>query len=236
MIRLARRGKQVFVRWKIHRLLAPLNPVLMRLSFMTKLGRWQEHHAHAQRDAEAPEQRRAKRYELYEFLLASEHLDAAIDYLEFGVGRGNSLTWWVRNNRHPSSQFVGFDTFTGLPEPWGGFERGAFSTGGQPPDVQDERCRFEKGLFQDTLGGFLKTYTSERRKVIHLDADLYSATLFVLTRLAPILRSGDLLLFDEFGVPTGEFRAFSDFVSAYRLQYDVLGAVNNYLQVAIKVR
>ena len=51
----------------------------------------------------------------------------------------------------------------------------------------------------------------------------------------PLLRPGDVLLFDEFGVPTHEFRAFDDFVSAYRVDYELVGAVNNYLQVAIRL-
>ena len=71
--------------------------------------------------------------------------------------------------------------------------------------------------------------------MIHADADLYSSTLFLLTRLYPRLKRDDVIIFDEFGVPTHEFRAFTDFVSSHRLRYTVLGAVNNYLQVAIRL-
>ena len=53
--------------------------------------------------------------------------------------------------------------------------------------------------------------------------------------MSPFLRRADILIFDEFGVPTDEFRAFTDFVSAYDVDYTVLGTVNNYLQVAIKL-
>lgn len=41
-----------------------------------------------------------------------------------------------------------------------------------------------------------------------LDADLYPATLFTLTILAPYLNKGDIKLFDEFVVPTHEFMAY----------------------------
>ena len=68
-----------------------------------------------------------------------------------------------------------------------------------------------------------------------MDADLYSSTLFVLSNLIPYLRKDDILIFDEFGVPTHEFRAFTDVVSSYSLKFEVLGAINNYLQVAIKL-
>ena len=68
-----------------------------------------------------------------------------------------------------------------------------------------------------------------------MDADLYSSTLFVLTRLIPYLKRDDILIFDEFGVPTHEFRAFTDIVSSYNIKFEVLGAINNYLQVALKL-
>jgi hypothetical protein len=72
--------------------------------------------------------------------------------------------------------------------------------------------------------------------VVHLDADLYSSTLFALTSLASRLKPGDILLFDEFAVPLHEYRAFMDFLSAYRFDYEVLGAVNHYLHVGMKIR
>jgi hypothetical protein len=68
-----------------------------------------------------------------------------------------------------------------------------------------------------------------------MDADLYSSTLFVLTRLAPVMRPGDVILFDEFGVPMHEFRAWMDFVSAYRVEATLLGQANDWLQVAFRL-
>jgi NADH:ubiquinone oxidoreductase subunit 3 (subunit A) len=43
-------------------------------------------------------------------------------------------------------------------------------------------------------------------------------------------------LFAEFGVPTHEFRAFNDIMLSYNLKYEFLGAINNYLQIAIKIK
>lgn len=231
-----RYGKLLFCRLRLDLLFGPFSGLYLKLAYMSRLSRWRSLHPRpAFLDDGSPRHLAEKRFALYEFLMHTEGLDGAIDYLEFGVFRGRSLKWWVEHNRHPESRFVGFDTFTGLPEAWGGFDRGAFSTEGKLPDVEDDRCRFEAGLFQETLGPFMESYGFRHRKVIHLDADLYSATLFVLTRLAPVLEPGDILLFDEFGVPTHEFRAFTDFVSAYGIRYDVLGAANGYLHVAIKL-
>jgi len=73
------------------------------------------------------------------------------------------------------------------------------------------------------------------RKIIHLDADLFSSTLFVLTSLAPFLRCGDILFFDEFNVPNHEFLAFKIFTESYYTKVNLLGAMNNYSQVAFMI-
>lgn len=235
IIKFARSGKRLFVALQLQRLIEPINPVLLRICFLSKQAKWIQEHPAPFNDNDDPDFRYDKRYQLYDHLLHSEKLDQAIHYLEFGVAGGHSFRWWVSHNKHPDSKFVGFDTFTGLPEQWGVFKEGAFSGQGAPPEMNDPRCSFEVGLFQDTLPGFLRNNKLDGRKVIHMDADLYSSTLYALTSLAPYLNEGDILFFDEFGVPTHEFRAFTDFVSAYRINYQVLGAVNNYLQVGFKI-
>lgn len=69
-----------------------------------------------------------------------------------------------------------------------------------------------------------------------LDADIYSATLYVLTSLAPFLKKDDIIFFDEFVVPTHEFKAFQDFVQSYYINLELIGAANNYYFVAFKVK
>jgi hypothetical protein len=176
------------------------------------------------------------RFKLHEFVINEEIKDQAIDYLEFGVASGIAFKWWVDKNRNPESRFYGFDVFTGLPEDFGVMKKHHYDTEGQTPKIDDERVTFISGLFQDSLPGFLDTYKAYQRKVIHMDADLYSSTLFVLACVLPYLRKEDILIFDEFGVPTHEFRAFTEIVSSHNLQFEVLGAINNYLQIAVKVK
>ncbi|ROL57085.1 class I SAM-dependent methyltransferase [Bacteroidetes/Chlorobi group bacterium Naka2016] len=176
------------------------------------------------------------RYLLYTFLIESEKLNnEPINYLEFGVAYGHSFKWWINHITNTESRFYGFDTFEGLPEDWNLFKKGEMSPYGQIPEINDNRASFIKGLFQDTLIPFLKNFDNTKRKVINMDADLYSSTLFTLTTLAPYLKSGDIIIFDEFGVPLHEFKAFMEFVSAFYTKYEVIAAVNNYFQVAIKI-
>jgi O-methyltransferase len=90
--------------------------------------------------------------------------DNPIDYLEFGVYKGNSIREWMRLNQHTESRFFGFDTFTGLPENWTySMKKGAFSAGGNIPVIEDSRVKMVKGLFQNSLRPFLKTFIRVQR-------------------------------------------------------------------------
>ena len=176
------------------------------------------------------------RVKLHEFVAERYNLGTQkIHYLEFGVASATSFKWWLARNGNPDSVFFGFDTFEGLPEAWGTYSKGAMSFG--LPDITDPRAHFYKGLFQDTLYGFLKNYEEDESalRVIHLDADLYSSTLFALTMLAPYLRAGDLLFFDEFNVPNHEFAAWEAFIKSYYFEYEVVGAVNNFYQTGFRL-
>jgi O-methyltransferase len=174
---------------------------------------------------------------LYQSVIEREALDRApMKYLEFGVYRGDSLRWWLDGIAHPDSRFVGFDTFTGLPERWRPTEpAGHFNANGAIPDIRDPRCSFEVGLFQDTLPAFLAHSDLSGRLVANLDADMFTSTLFVLTTLAPYLKSGDLVFFDEFSCPLDEFRAFEEFVRSFRVKYELVAAVYGYTRVCIKI-
>jgi O-methyltransferase len=198
-----------------------------------RFARWRRMHP-VERPADG---KRRDRVWLYQTIIQKERLnDEPIDFWEFGVFRGESLFAWLTNISHPNSSFVGFDTFTGLPERWRATEaEGAFNVYGEIPETSDTRCSFVVGLFQKTLLSYVRLHDFSRRLVIHLDADLYSSTLFVLTTLAPYFKPGDIIFFDNFICSVDEFRAFEDFVKAYRVQYEVLGAVQEYIRVCVKI-
>jgi O-methyltransferase len=176
--------------------------------------------------------------DLYRSIIERECLrQKPLTYLEFGVYRGDSLRWWLAGVPHSGSRFIGFDTFTGLPERWRSTEpAGHFNANGVLPDFNDSRCTFEVGLFQDTLPDFVDRVDLTGRLVINMDADMFTSTLFVLTTIAPFLKSGDLMFFDEFSCPLDEFRAFEEFVRSFRTEYELIGAVYGYTRVCIKIR
>lgn len=234
---LIRKIKALFFRFKLHILIKPFEGVLINAAYLSKLSRWIDKTPKGNfNDFYNKKVNYSDRFKLHEFVFKEEIQNQSIDYFEFGVASGIAFKWWVEKNNDLGSRFFGFDVFTGLPEDFGVMKKQHYDTAGQTPNIQDDRVTFVKGLFQDSLPRFLNDYKPQQKKVIHMDADLYSSTLFVLTKLIPFLEKDDIIIFDEFGVPTHEFRAFSDIVSSYNLKYEFLGAVNNYLQIAIKIK
>lgn len=104
------------------------------------------------------------------------------------------------------------------------------------PDFKDTRTLFVKGLFQDTLSDFIiqnkLNIESSEIRIIHCDADLYSATIFVLSQMYPFLKKGDIILFDEFNVPMHEFKAFKEFTDNFYIKLRPIAQVNMYYQTA----
>ena len=75
---------------------------------------------------------------------------------------------------------------------------------GEWESLQNFVC-FEKpkGLFEDTLPGFLNAH-GERASYIHIDNDLYAGAKFVLDALGPRLAEGAVLNFHELVNIVGE--------------------------------
>ncbi|MSU88079.1 hypothetical protein GE300_00435 [Rhodobacteraceae bacterium 2CG4] len=169
------------------------------------------------------------------------------DVLEFGVYGGRTLLmmgkllasapWFAR-----TPQLVGFDSFAGLAadsEGHGRWTAGDCALNRDPrhptialdaPVTPDgvralftglglTPPRLEVGLFEDTLPAALPTL-APRAALIHIDCDLYEATVTVLDRVAPLLQPGTLIAFDDWfhyrGDPRrGEARAFREFLGAH---------------------
>jgi O-methyltransferase len=179
--------------------------------------------------------RSTTKFDFYRDVCFEEGVEKEIDFLEFGVSAGTSFKWWVENNKNTNSRFIGFDTFQGNPKAWGKYSKGFFTTNGREPDIRDSRVKFVKGLFQETLCQILPNLNLCHRTILHMDADLYSSTIYVLLNIAHKLKKGDLIIFDEFCSPLHEFRAFTDFIDATDFNYEVIGMMNNFEQVVIEL-
>lgn len=232
---LIRLAKSIFIKLHLHYIFGPLEGFFLQLSQLSKMSRWANKHKNIPGNDFFSKWDYQKRFTLYDSIIKTENLDQEINYLEFGVAQGTSFQWWMTKNTNPSSRFHGFDTFTGLPEDFGPYKKGYFNSG-SIPHIIDDRGKFYQGLFQQTLPGFLKAFDNSRRNVIMMDADLYTATLYTLTSLAPYLKKGDIILFDEFSVPTHEFMAYQDFINSYYLELEPIGVINNYYFIAFKVK
>jgi O-methyltransferase len=225
------------MKWKLHKVINPLSGTLDNALNMGYMSKWREDHpVKGYNDFYQQKWDYSRRYNLYQALGKQEGIfDQPTDYFEFGVAGGHSFRWWLEHNKHPQSRFFGFDTFEGLPENWGPFKKGSMAVALESLNINDPRSSFYKGLFQDTLIPFLENYDGKNRRLIHLDADLFSSTIFSLSQLYRFFKPGDILLFDEFAVPRHEFLAFKIFTESFYINYEVIGAANNYLFVAIKL-
>lgn len=226
------------MRWKLHGIFEPFTGFFLNAYHMSKLSKWRSQtKVNGYNDWYQRKWDYNRRLKLYEEISRVENLDSsAIDYFEFGVSGGHSFKWWVDHNKHADSKFYGFDTFEGLPENFGPFGKGAMAATIESLNINDPRASFYKGLFQETLVPFLDNYQNKRRKLVHMDADIFSATIFSLSQLYRFLDDGDIILFDEFAVPKHEFMAFKIFTESFYINYEVIGAANNYLFLAVKIK
>jgi len=224
------------------RLLSPFNNLFLFIRNFNKLRQWigqADKTALLINDFYVWKRDYQKRLKLYEAVSLHYQLDKKeFVYLEFGVASGNSFSWWAQKNTNPASRFWGFDTFEGLPEDWGGYKKGAMSHSLESIGLNDQRTAFVKGIFQDTLNAFIdenRSLLKQKPKVIHLDADLFSSTIFALSQLYPFLNKGDIIFFDEFNVANHEFFAYKIFTESFYVKLRPIGAVNNFYQTAFIV-
>jgi predicted O-methyltransferase YrrM len=135
--------------------------------------------------------------------------------MEFGVFRGATIR--LIAGRCPKEKIYGFDSFEGLPEKWVG-SRNTNTTmdrSGQLPQVP-ANVELVKGLFGDTLPGFLATH-NEPVGFVHIDCDIYSSTREVFRIIGSRLVPGCVIVFDEFfgyhGFKEHEYKAFGEFTA-----------------------
>ena len=181
---------------------------------------------------------------------------------EFGVGSGRSLRM-IQEILPLGTPIHGFDTFTGLPQPWGEEPAGAYSTGGVVPYMEGE-VLFHRGLFADAIPAYLDTVRREEEEeeeeetraggkgvddgdeaayhplaFAHVDCNLYGSTLDVLETLYSRIVPGTVIVFGQYlGHPTwrqDEFRAWREACKRFGWQYRYLGFSLSTMQAVVQV-
>ena len=155
--------------------------------------------------------------------------------LEFGVRHGHSI-------RHIAERVngavFGFDSFTGLPSSWGHEPEGVYSTEGELPEVPTN-VTLIPGWFDETLASFLEQNPGDIR-FCNIDCDIYDSTATVLDLIAPRIKPGSVLAFDEYIVnPTwreDEFQAFQEAVTkhGWKYRYLAFGIITKQAAVIIE--
>lgn len=234
--------KDIIIASRVAYIIYPFRKLLLFLYNLSELTHWVHRNKHlpGNNDYFLWKRNYNKRIKGFDYLLNTYQLQQQpFSYFEFGVASGVSFEWWLSHAQHPGARFFGFDTFEGLPEDWGLF----FKKGAMAHDmkaIEDNRHLFIKGIFQDTLAGFIRDHSAtlnlQQRKVLLLDADLFSSTIFVLSQFYPYMKKGDLIIFDEFNVPNHEFQAMKIFRDCFYVQLKPVSALNNFYQAVFEVQ
>ena len=169
------------------------------------------------------------RNDLYDYAFKNTiSKESAINFVEFGVWTGESLRFFINKNKNVNSRFIGLDTFEGIPEKWGPYDAGSWSANGKIPDISDKRVHFVKGLFQVSWeeAQSLISKNMENEIFVNYDADIYSATLFALTKM-DIFKRSYYAIFDEFF--GHESKAFYDYLTSYLAEVEFIAKTDDPL-------
>jgi len=177
----------------------------------------------------------ANDYDFHDWIARTQTTGSGL-VLEFGVATGRTLNHFARIF---DRQVVhGFDSFRGLPEDWTSrMPKGFFKRSGLPK--VRENCKLHVGWFDETLPPFKKEVKDQPIQLLHVDCDLYSSTVTILTALRKNIVPGTVIVFDEYfnypGWQLDEFRAWQEFVAKNAIKYEYIGYVSRHQKVAIRV-
>lgn len=152
------------------------------------------------------------------------------DFLEAGVWRGGACILMravLAAHGDPGRRVWCCDSFEGLPPPDAarypadvGDAHHAVAELAVPLEtvranfarygLLDDRTRFVRGFFRDTLPGL----PAERLALIRADGDMYESTIQTLEALYPRLSSGGFVVIDDYGAVPGCRMAVEDFRAA----------------------
>jgi len=148
--------------------------------------------------------------EIWQWAKACEKVDG--DLAEVGVYKGATAALILKVS---GKKLHLFDTFQGLPDSEGKFEKGEWT--GTLGAVKQNLARWESrveyhvGLFPESAKGL-----DVRFSFVHLDMDLYAGTKAALEWFWPRLSKGGAILSHDYPLSDGVIRAFHEFFDARR--------------------
>jgi Methyltransferase domain len=174
------------------------------------------------------------RFNLLDYSIKNVSVDGL--WMEFGVYKGKSIRKIAEQSK---AEIFGFDSFEGLPQDWIlSYKKGDFSLKGSIPEDLPLNVKLVKGLFSESIPAFLEEH-DEPVAFLHIDCDLYMSTNTVLSHLHSRVKSGTIILFDEFfNFPQWqqhEYRAFMEFIDETKFSYEFIGYASAYNSVAVRI-
>ena len=152
---------------------------------------------------------------------------------EFGVAWGYLTEWWTSKLKNDNFLWHGFDRFTGLPRAWEDSPEGAFSANGFVPPIENSKIIWHVGNVEDRLVDLnLDEESNYSKRIIFFDLDIYEPTKAAYNYLKNILRSGDILYFDEARMDD-EWKLLKEEI-LNDFEFIFLGATFNCLALKIK--
>ncbi len=174
--------------------------------------------------------------------LSKNNLLSGTDYYEFGIFRGFNL-WYVQHlakaNKIEDLNFIGFDSFFGLPASTGvdiqdNFQEGAFSSYKEEVEkyfnsfgIDWRKTKLIEGFFEKTLNQQTIINNNLRKcSFCMIDCDLYSSTVEVLDFASKLLTDISLVYFDDWddfgsGNKKGQPLAFQEFTTSKHASFSV---------------
>jgi len=165
-------------------------------------------------------------------------VDVPGDFIETGVWRGGACIFMraaLQAYGDITRQVWVADSFEGLPKPDGRYQQDKGDRHWKKSDflgvsldqvkanfsrygLLDDRVRFLKGWFKDTL----PTAPIERLAIIRLDGDMYASTMDSLQNLYPKLSVGGYVIIDDYGEILSCRQAVDDFRAANQIETPVI--------------
>jgi hypothetical protein len=231
----------------LHRKLTILMRTILRIyykeSYRIYANRWHPQHAMFQEALEETVQYikahmpdamiRADAPEVLSYASRQVKIDGL--FMEFGVRSGRTINHIAKLN--PDRTIYGFDSFEGLPEDWTGFVQDQGTFGGEGVPWVEKNVELVIGWFDETLPRFVEENSGDLA-FAHVDSDLYSSAKTILDQLAPRIKAGTVIVFNEyFNYPNWkehEYKAFQEFCDRYSVKYDYL--CWGMYEVAVRIR